>query len=84
MNTIKKSVCFNLDKNQINYTYSGDDYDRFQIDSILYQRGYTGKVSDQEWNNVYITLDIYKMYEMKIHKDSFHNNLYHAKKIVNL
>lgn len=77
-----KSVIFNLDKNETRETYSGDEYDRIQIDSLLYRRGYN-KVSDEEWNNVYITLDIYKLYEMKTHKDSFHNNLYHAKKLIN-
>ena len=80
---MKKSVIFNLDKNETHETYSSDDYLRYQIDSILYRRGYSNSVSDQEWDNVYITLDIYKLYEMKTHKDSFHNNLYHAKNIIN-
>lgn len=77
-----KSVVFNLDKNEIKETYSGDEYLRFQIDSVLYRRGYSNLVSDEEWNNIYITLDLYKLYEMKVHKDSFHNNLYHAKKLI--
>jgi hypothetical protein len=78
-----KSVIFNLDKNETQETYSGDEYLRFQIDSVLYRRGYSNLVSDEEWNNIYITLDLYKLYEMKVHKDSFHNNLYHAKKLIN-
>jgi hypothetical protein len=80
---MRKSVVFNLDKNETQETYSSDEYDRFQIDSVLYRRGYANLVSDQEWSNIYITLDIYKLYEMKTHKDSFHNNLYHAKKLIN-
>jgi hypothetical protein len=79
---MKKSVVFNLEKNDIQETYSGDEYNRFQIDSVLYRRGYSNLVSDEEWNTMYITLDLYKLYEMKVHKDSFHNNLYHAKKLI--
>lgn len=78
-----KSVVFNLDKNETQETYSGDEYVRLQIDSVLYRRGYSNLVSDEEWDNIYITLDLYKLYEMKVHKDSFHNNLYHAKKLIN-
>lgn len=81
---MKKSVLFNLEMNKTYVTYSSDDYLRYPIDSILYRRGYSNLVSDEEWNNVYITLDLYKLYEMKTHKDSFHNNLYHAKKLLNL
>ena len=73
----KKSVKFNNDI--IEYiTYSKDEYLRDSIDHILYRRSYQ-KVSDQEWNNMYIMLDIYKLYEMSVHKDSFKNNLYHTK-----
>lgn len=80
---MKKCVIFNLDQNETYETYSSDEYSRLQIDSILYRRGYSNLVSDEEWNNVHITLDLYKLYEMKTHKDSFHNNLYHAKNIIN-
>lgn len=73
----KKSVKFN--NNIIEHiTYSPKEYDRSQIDSILYRRGYQ-RVSDQEWNNVHIILDIYKLYEMNVHKDAFKNNQYHTK-----
>lgn len=81
-NKIMKQVSFNFDKNEIHETYSSEEYSRFPIDSILYRKSYC-LVSDEEWNNVYITLDIYKLYEMKTHKDSIQNNLYHAKDIIN-
>lgn len=73
----KKSVKFNNDITEY-ITYSKDEYLRHSIDHILYRRSYQ-KVSDQEWNNMYIMLDIYKLYEMSVHKDSFKNNLYHTK-----
>jgi hypothetical protein len=73
-----KKVLFNLDNNKIYNTYSRMEYDRYQIDSILFRRGYK-RVSDQEWNNVYTLLDIYKLYDMTVHKDSLQNNLYYTK-----
>lgn len=80
MNTkwnVKKTVTFN--NNVIEHiTYSKDEYPRDPIDSILYRRGYQ-RVSDQEWNNVHILLDIYKMFEMNVHKDAYKNNQYHTK-----
>ena len=76
-----KKVTF-ADSNKIFTTFSSDEYDRSCIDYVLYRRSYN-RVSDEEWNNMYITLDLYKLYDMKTHKDSFHNNLYHAKKLVN-
>jgi hypothetical protein len=80
MNTkwnVKKTVTFN--NNVIEHiTYSPREYDRSQIDSILYRRGYQ-RVSDQEWNSVHIILDIYKMFEMNVHKDAYKNNQYHTK-----
>lgn len=78
---MKKNVTF-ADTNKIFTTFSPDEYDRNCIDHVLYRRAYN-RVSDQEWDNIYITLDIYKLYEMKTHKDSFCNNLYHAKKLLN-
>ena len=71
-----KSVQFN--NNIIEYiTYSPIEYDRSQIDSVLYRREYQ-RVSDQEWNNIYVLLDIYKLYEMKVHKDAYKINQYHS------
>ena len=73
----RKTVTFN--NNIIEHiTYSKDVYDRRSIDSILYRRGYQ-RVSDQVWNSMYIILDIYKLYEMKVHKDAYKNNQYHTK-----
>jgi hypothetical protein len=74
---MKKKVTF-ADTASIFITYSKDEYSRDPIDSILYRRGYQ-RVSDQEWNNVHIILDIYKLYEMNVHKDAFKNNQYHTK-----
>ena len=80
MNTkwnVKKTVTFN--NNVIEHiTYSKDEYDRHSIDHVLYRRSYQ-RVSDQEWNSLYVILDIYKLYEMKVHKDAYKNNQYHTK-----
>lgn len=76
---IMKKVLFNLENNEIFDTYTRDEYSRDPIDSILYQRNWR-RVSDQEWNNVYVTLDLYKLYDMPVHQDSIENNLYHLKK----
>lgn len=73
----KKLVKFN-DNIIKHVTYSADEYSRHPIDSVLYRRSYN-RVSDQEWNNIYVILDIYKLYEMNVHKDAFKNNQYHTK-----
>jgi hypothetical protein len=81
LHSLKKTVSFNLDNNEIYDTYHRTEYDRSQIDHVLYRRAYN-RVSNEEWNNIYITLDLYKLYEMPVHKDSLHNNVYQAKKVV--
>ena len=73
-----KKVLFNLENNQIFDTYNSNEYDRFQIDSVLYRRNYK-RVSDQEWFNIYVILDLYKLYDMPVHQDSINNNFYHSK-----
>lgn len=75
----KKSVSFNPN-NQVFITYSGQEYDRFQIDSVLYRKNYN-RVSEEEWRSIFTNLDLYKLYEMRVHKDSLNNNSYSAKKI---
>ena len=59
-------------------TFSKDEYSRESIDHVLYRKSYN-RISNQEMNDIYTMLDIYKLYEMSVHKDSFHNNLYHTK-----
>ena len=75
-----KKVIFKLENNEIFNTYTKEEYDRFQIDSVLYRRNYQ-RVPDQEWNNIYVVLDLYKLYDMPVHQESVQNNLYHLKKI---
>jgi hypothetical protein len=70
--TVYKKVKFDLEKNVVYYTYSPDEYDRHIIDCVLYMRGYN-KVSNEEWNNIFVELNLYKMKEMKVHKDSIQN-----------
>lgn len=67
-----KSVTFNENNNKIYITYSSLDYDRFQIDSILYQKGYR-RISNEDWINIFILLNKYKCNEMIVHKDSIKN-----------
>lgn len=75
-----KTVNFNLNKNTMFVTYSADEYDRSSIDHVLYRRVY-GRISDEEINAIYVNLDLYKLYEMPVHKDSFKNNSYNIKKL---
>ena len=78
MNIGTKSVKFN--SNHIEYiTYSSAEYDRHSIKHVVYLKAQK-KISDQEMNQIYILLDIYKLYEMDVHKDSFQNNMYHSKR----
>lgn len=62
---MKKKVKF--DDNIITYvTYSSIEYDRYCIDSILYQRCYK-RISDQEWQDMLNDLFHYKTYDMIVH-----------------
>lgn len=66
---VKKSVHFN--KNVIEYiTYSYKQYDR------SYE--YNVKTKD-DMKNIYITLDLYKLFDMPVHINSNQNTLYHLK-----
>jgi hypothetical protein len=76
---MKKTVDFNLDKNITFNTYSHEEYDRGCIDHVLYRKAYK-LISDDEFQAIYVALDLYKLYEMPIHRDSLKNNLYHIKK----
>lgn len=75
-----KSVNFNLSNNQVYITYSREEYDRSCIDHVLYRRAYR-RISDDEMQSIYVNLDLYKLYEMPVHKNSLHNNTYHIKKL---
>jgi hypothetical protein len=77
---MKKKVVFS-DINEIYTTYSSDEYLRHQIDSILYKKNYN-RVSNDEWNAIFLNLDLYKLYEMPVHIDSIQNNSYNTKKII--
>ena len=67
-----KKVSFNLDNNKTYTTYSNLDYDRCQIDSILYKKCYN-RVDHEEWRQMCIELYHYKLNEMIVHKDSIQN-----------
>lgn len=74
-----KTVRFNLKNNKIYNTYNCKEYDRSSIDHVLYRKAYN-RVSDEEIKVIYIALDIYKLHEMVVSKDSIHNNSYQFKK----
>jgi hypothetical protein len=76
-----KNVSFELDKNIIYLTYSREEYDRSSIDHVLYRRAYK-RITDEEMKAIYVNLDLYKLYEMPVHKSSFKNNSYHIKKLI--
>lgn len=71
-----KSVRFNLDNTRFYNTYSNDEYDRYSIDSILYLKCYN-KISDFEWTYMLNSLNIFKICEMIVHKDSLNNTKIH-------
>ena len=73
-----KKVEFDLNRNKVYTTYNSMDYDRSQIDHVVYRRGYN-RVSNEEMKAIYITLDMYKLYEMPVNKHSLHNNSYQAR-----
>lgn len=67
-----KKVTFDLDKNEVRETYSGEEYDRHQIDSIILRRCYN-RVSDHEWVQMLQALNEFKSKEMTVHKMSLKN-----------
>lgn len=77
---IKKSVSFNEEVIEFP-TYSADEYLRHSINHVIYRRA-RNEISDQELQNIYITLDLYKLYDMPVHIDSSKNNLYHTKRVI--
>jgi hypothetical protein len=78
---MSKNINFDLDKNIVYITYSCEEYDRTSIDHVLYRRSYR-RLSDEEINSMYVNLDLYKLYEMPVHKSSFKNNSYHIKRLI--
>jgi hypothetical protein len=74
-----KHVRFDLSKNTYADTYDKTEYDRSQIDHVLYRRAYQ-KLSDAEFQKINVLLDLYKLYEMPVHKESFANNYYRTNK----
>lgn len=67
-----KRVSFNESSNKTHITYSKEEYDRFQIDSILYRYSYQ-KINQNEWKSVFEELNHYKCTEMIVHRDSIGN-----------
>ncbi len=72
MTSKKKQVRFDTNKNTMYETYSPDEYDRHQIDSILYQKAYN-MISNEEWLSILSELQRYKLLEMLVHKNSINN-----------
>jgi hypothetical protein len=63
-----KRVTFS-DKVEVNTTWSSSCYDRHQIDSVLYRKGYNN-ITNSEWLNIFKWLHKYKLNEMSIHIDA--------------
>jgi len=62
-------VCF--DEEVVFYeTYSTQEYDRYMIDSILYQRSFN-RISDNEWCDILNELLNYKRNEMIVHINTY-------------
>jgi hypothetical protein len=64
-----KRVNFNMDNINIVETYSRNEYDRSQIDSILYMKCYN-RISHEEWQKERESLNMFKYTEMIVHKKS--------------
>lgn len=62
-------VTFDLTKNSISLTHSSQDYDRRPDIPLLRQLFF---LPSKVWNDIYIELNLYKMYEMIIHPQSRH------------
>lgn len=60
-------------------TYSSDEYLRTSIDHVIYRKS-NNIISKEDVKNMYIALDLYKLYDMTVHIDSLINNQYHTKK----
>lgn len=71
-----KHVTFNLEYNTEYDAYSSCEYDRIPIPSILYLK-YSKKLSDEEWYSELEKINIFKKYEMIIHKSSICNTKLH-------
>lgn len=79
---IKKGLRVSFNEQVLQFpTYSADEYSRLSINHVLYRRS-RNEISDQELQNIYITLDLYKLYDMPVHIDSSKNNLYHTKRVL--
>ena len=67
-----KSVCFNLEKNEICIVDSIDEYDRMPIDSTLNLKCYN-KINVSDWRNIQNQLSYYKRTQMIVHYSSICN-----------
>lgn len=80
VNKMQKRVGFDDAQNKTYETYSREEYDRFPIDSVLYLYGYR-RISQHEWNSIFIELNHYKCTEMIVHKSSLHNLRLHEEPV---
>lgn len=71
------SVHFDLSRNTHHDTYSNDEYDRKQIESILLLK-LQNKITLQKWSTIFKKLNNYKMNEMVVHSKSLDNMYIHA------
>ena len=59
---------------EVRYTYSREVYDRSVIDSVVVLRN-RHKVNDFEWRKLFIELNQFKIYEMRVHPNSKENTI---------
>jgi hypothetical protein len=71
-----KNVKFNLEKNTIHEVHSANEYNRNQIESIMYLKLF-GKITLFEWTQVLNEINMYKLIEMQVHNDSVTNTRIH-------
>jgi hypothetical protein len=64
-----KSVTFDFSKNTLHETYHNDDYDRGAYMLTLWQRC-RKEITDEQWRDMFVELNNYKMTEMTVHINS--------------
>jgi hypothetical protein len=69
---MNKNVKFNLEENEIYYTYTLNDYNRQPIDS-LYNKILTNRIPNVKLRYIFDKLNKYKLQEMIVHKKSLCN-----------
>ena len=56
--------------------YSHNEYDRHQIDSLMYLKSF-GQITHYQWIKALVEVNIYKQIEMSVHINSVNNTKFY-------